>query len=75
MLVADDVPATIYLPPAVGAIEVNSPLQAVSIDLNVLRFCRYPHRCDHAHHEYPNSYGPIDDAGRATVEQTEIAGQ
>lgn len=63
------------LPPAVGAIEASSPLPAVSNVRIVLKVCRYPHRCDHAHHEHPDRDRAIDNTCSATVEQTKIAGQ
>lgn len=63
------------LPPAVGAIEASSPLQAVSNDRVVLIVRRYSHRCDHAHHEDPDCDHAVDDTRSAAVEQTIVAGQ
>ena len=58
-----------------GAIEASSPLQAVSRNPIVLKVRRYPHGCDHAHHEHPHYDRAIDDACSATILQTKITGQ
>ena len=63
------------LPPAVGAIEASSPLQAVSHDLIVLQICRHSHRCDHAHHEDPDPDCAVDDTRGASVQQAVVTGQ